>query len=146
MAKTKEQLNSENGQRRHSLKMKRRNSCIESFANLYNNTLRFQWDRDFLNEKRKEVWESDAFQVLPGTWRAFVRGAEHILSNQFENKLVWTHIHPKTGKRVRRHHKSLEKFYHQINSDWSCFCYELEADEFLPIDKKHRELDKVTSV
>jgi len=140
--KTKGELNEIDCMRRHTLKMSRRNSCIESFTNIYMNTLRFKWDRDKLNQSRIEMWESDTFRSLPGSWQEFVRGAVHVLSSQFEKQLVWTHIHPRTGKRLRGGHKSLDKLHSQINTDYSCFCYEPEEGQFVPIDKEHRDLDK----
>ena len=139
MTQTLEEKNKVNRRARHSLKMKRRNSCIEMFTNLYNNARRFHWEREFINQSRNDVWASDTFKCLPEIWREFVRGAAHILSEQFEKELVWTHLHPKIGQRVRTKDKSLEGFYPDINSDESCFCYELEDGRFEPIDKEHRD-------
>ncbi len=119
--------------------MKRRNCCIEEFTRLYDNDRKWQQERQVILKARKAVWESEAFKLLPESWREFVRGAAHILCNPCEQQLVRTHIHPKTGVRTRTRDKSLEGVHPFIETAKSCFCYELMTDYLIPIDAKHRK-------
>ncbi len=139
MKQTREEKNRAASNRRFAIKMKRRDSCIEEFVRLYDNARKWQHERQIILEARKAVWESEAFKLLPEIWREFVRGAAHVLCNQFENELIWTHIHPKTGVRTRTKDKSLEGLHGDIDTEKSCFCYELMIGNFIPIDEKHRE-------
>lgn len=126
MNDTDQQLETRRKKRRaadYRRKVGRRNQVIEQLENIYRNARRFYWDRFRIRQARVKVLQGDLMKSLPGNYRDFIEGADHILTRDFEKELEWVHIHPKTGKRVPRSHPSLEGLYNKVDGEKSCFCY-----------------------
>lgn len=67
-------------------------------ANLYANTIRFQWNSEFLEEKIREIQAESYFRKLPRYAKSFINGVIHMLEKDLNQNLVYSY--EINGKRV----------------------------------------------
>lgn len=117
----------------------------EGLRSILRETWRYKLTHEQMLERRKALYASDTYKLLPRWGQAEISGYfDALYSCQVDQRIFWTHVFK--GKRVLSHASCLDGHHGELDSELSYHCYLVRIDgkvKMVPFREKDRAKELV---